>query len=292
MNQLRTAQEYQAAYFRNVPLLEYRTPGFNIVGYSRGAVQTLWHISEFDLLIDVGANSWDTAAAANLAVTHGHPDHLSGVVSYLSTRQIMKWRPPRIFISKYYSENLRQMLDCWSKLSNESFPVEIIECAAGDRMNLKRNFFLRPFDSVHVLPTQGYLVEEDRQKLLPELVNATQSELVELKRNGASITETETFPVFAFCGDTQIEVLDRNPQLYEVETLVLECTFVDESVSNLHAGKYGHIHIDSIVERAELFKNKILVLSHFSTRWTRRQIIEALEQRIPDCLRERVVLWI
>ena len=42
------------------------------------------------------------------------------------------------------------------------------------------------------------------------------------------------------------------------------------------ARDYAHIHLDDIIERAPLFENEVIVLTHFSLRYRPEEILEAL----------------
>jgi ribonuclease Z len=55
--------------------------------------------------------------------------------------------------------------------------------------------------------------------------------------------------------------------------------------------KFGHTHLDDILERADKFQNELIILTHFSTRYHDKQVQTAVEQRLPAALRERVKLW-
>ena len=52
------------------------------------------------------------------------------------------------------------------------------------------------------------------------------------------------------------------------------------------------MHLDDILERADKFKNELLIFGHFSTRYNERQFEKALQQRLPASLMERVVAWL
>jgi ribonuclease Z len=55
--------------------------------------------------------------------------------------------------------------------------------------------------------------------------------------------------------------------------------------------KFGHTHLDDIIERAERFRNELIILAHFSTRYEDGQLRRAVEKRLPASLRGRVKLW-
>jgi ribonuclease Z len=93
----------------------------------------------------------------------------------------------------------------------------------------------------------------------------------------------------AFTGDTLPEVVERESVVREAKVLVMECTFIDDRVSVASARDSGHVHLFELAERAELFQNETILLTHFSARFTAEEIEKALDKHLPPGLRERVV---
>lgn len=98
-------------------------------------------------------------------------------------------------------------------------------------------------------------------------------------------------PDVAFTGDTSGELFeqDGNADMYRAKLLIVECTFVDESVSWEQARERGHIHITDLVMHAHKFHNEAILLVHFSPRYKRQQILAALEENMPPALRAKCV---
>ena len=46
--------------------------------------------------------------------------------------------------------------------------------------------------------------------------------------------------------------------------------------------------LDEVVERAALFENEAVLMTHFSARYKAREVVAALDARLPSGLRERV----
>jgi ribonuclease Z len=67
-------------------------------------------------------------------------------------------------------------------------------------------------------------------------------------------------------------------------------------VAKRHRGerihKYGHIHLDDLVDRQHQFQNKTVIASHFSTRYLDIEIETTVRNRLPDMLSGRLVLWL
>lgn len=95
----------------------------------------------------------------------------------------------------------------------------------------------------------------------------------------------------AFTGDTSGALFegDAPADLYRAKLLVVECTFVDESVSWEAARERGHMHITDLVMHSHKFHNDALLLVHFSPRYRRADILAALESNMPPSLRAKCV---
>jgi len=53
----------------------------------------------------------------------------------------------------------------------------------------------------------------------------------------------------------------------------------------------GHIHLDEVLQRAELLPPTDVVMSHFSARYTDEEVQNIVQQRLPDALRGFVRLF-
>ncbi len=56
--------------------------------------------------------------------------------------------------------------------------------------------------------------------------------------------------------------------------------------------KFGHMHLDDFIERADRFKNELIICGHFSTRYGDDEVRRIVDAKLPDNLRKRVKLWI
>ncbi|CAB4280938.1 unnamed protein product [Prunus armeniaca] len=78
-----------------------------------------------------------------------------------------------------------------------------------------------------------------------------------------------------------------NIDVLKAKILVVESTFVDDSVKVEHAREYGHMHLSEIISHAEKFENKAILLIHFSARYTVKEIEQAVSV-LPSPLAGRV----
>jgi ribonuclease Z len=167
-------------------------------------------------------------------------------------------------------------------------PHALVPLGPGEEHVLPNQLVARPFRSPHSAPCQGYGIWSRREKLRPEFHGLPGPELARLRHAGERLSDTLEVPELAFPGDTLIEVVEREAVVREARVLLLECTFVDERVSVAECRAKGHVHLHEIAERAELFRNESILLTHFSARYHADDIVRALDQRLPPSLRARV----
>ena len=66
--------------------------------------------------------------------------------------------------------------------------------------------------------------------------------------------------------------------MYEADILISEMTFVAPGHRPHYIRKMGHMHLDDFVARADRFQNKLIIASHFSTRYHPRQVRRFVEK--------------
>jgi ribonuclease Z len=142
------------------------------------------------------------------------------------------------------------------------------------------------------VPSLGFVVWERRRKLRPEYRELTGPQIRDLRLAGTEVTEERRTPQFAYLGDSAPAGLDDCPAMFESDVLVLEMTFVAPSHRKDKIHKFGHIHLDDIVERRGKFKNDLIIASHFSTRYTAKRINYLVQRALPEMLDGRLHLWL
>jgi ribonuclease Z len=134
-------------------------------------------------------------------------------------------------------------------------------------------------------------VWDRRRKLQADLQGLTGEQIRDRRLAGEDVTDEVRVPIVCYVGDSAPAGLDGYPPVYEAQVLITEMTFFRPEHRKEKIHKFGHTHLDDILERAELFKNELIILTHFSTRYHDKHIQAAVEQRLPETLRERVKLW-
>lgn len=270
-------------------LLRLELAGQVVDAVSVGGVETCFQVPAFDACLDIGRCPPGAAAQSTLLLTHGHIDHAAGLPYWVSLRSMMGRKPTRVALPRSAAGPLGRILAAWTELQSDTDQVELIPVEPGDTIPL-RNGWARTFASPHRIATLGYTLYRRISRLQAQYRGLTREEIAALKRGGATVHESFDRPELCFPGDTRIEVFDREPTVRTARVLLLECTFVGDDPGPARARESGHVHLDHIAERAELFENEVVVLTHFSRRYHPDAIRQAVEARLPASLRERLVL--
>src|SRR5207237_9668509 len=106
--------------------------------------------------------------------------------------------------------------------------------------------------------------------------------------SGGEVTREVRTPVLAYTGDTSPAGLDNCPAAYEAKILITELSFIRPNHRRDKIHKFGHMHLDDFLERADRFKNELIVCAHFSTRYHPQEVRRLLETKLPAQLRHRV----
>src|SRR5438270_131488 len=114
----------------------------------------------------------------------------------------------------------------------------------------------------------------------------------DLRLSGVEVTREVRTPILAYTGDTSPAGLDGCPAAYEAKILITELSFIRPNHRRDKIHKFGHMHLDDFLERADRFKNELIVCAHFSTRYHPREVRQYLAGKLPPNLKDRVRLWV
>ena len=276
----------------NAPVIQLQHKGLTIEGYSRAAVQTYWRVPELKLGFDLGIQPWSFMGTPTWFLSHCHLDHAAALPVYVARRRMMKMEPPTIYAPEQNIDHLDRLLRVWERLDRGRMNCDLRGVKPGDEIELSRETVVSAFATKHTIPSLGYLVWERRKKLKEEYQHLSGNEIRDLRLAGTEVTREIRLPLVAFLGDTSPEGLDAFPAVYEAQIIILELTFVAPSHRKDKIHKYGHTHLDDLIERADRFKNDIVIASHFSTRYNDDRIQKIVDRRLPDSLRAKLKLWL
>jgi ribonuclease Z len=276
----------------NAPILSCQHAGLTVEGYSRAAVQTYWRIPELKLGFDLGAQPWDFMATPTWFVTHAHLDHVAALPVYVARRRMMRMEPPTLYVPAYAVEDLRRLMLVLQKLDRGRMICTMNGVNPGDEIALSRDHVVTAFATTHTVPSLGYLVWERRFKLKPEYHGLPGDKIRDLRLSGVAVTAEVRTPLVAYTGDTSPAGLDAYPPVYQAKILIAEMSFIRPSHRREKIHKFGHMHLDDFIERADQFKNELIICAHFSTRYNAQEVRRLVETKLPPGLKERVRLWL
>jgi ribonuclease Z len=277
---------------QNVPVKSLVHKGLTIEGYSRAAVQTYWRVPELKIGFDLGAQPWSFMGTSVWFVSHTHLDHVAALPVYVARRRMMKMEPPVIYLPEEAVDPVHKILKLFTRLDRGRLPCELIALRPGDEVELSREHVVTVSATQHTIPSLGFVVWERRRKLKPEFFGLPGDKIRDLRLSGTEVTEERRLPLVAYVGDSAPAGLDRCPAMFEAQVLITEITFVARKHRKDKIHKFGHIHLDDILDRRERFKNEVIIASHFSTRYHSKRIREIVERVVPDMLDGRLHLWL
>ncbi len=275
----------------NLPLSTITHKALTIEGYSRAAVQSYWRIPELKLGFELGGSPWSFMGTQTFFVSHAHLDHLAALPVYVARRRMMKMEPPTIYLPEEVLEPVQRMLKAWQRLDRGRMICELVGVKPGDVIELSREHRVRVILTKHTVPSVGYIVYDVRKKLKPEYHGLRGDEIRDLRLAGNEVTAEALTPLVCFTGDTSPAGLDSHEDVYKAQVLMTEMTFFrpDHRKEKIH--KYGHMHLDDFLDRADRFENELIILSHLSTRTAADSAARALKKHLPVELYDRIRLW-
>jgi len=276
----------------NAPIISHQHAGLTVEGYSRAAVQTYWRIPELKVGFDLGAQPWDFMSTPNWLITHTHLDHVAALPVYVARRRMMRMEPPTLYVPAEALEDVRRFLLIMQRLDRGRMICRLNGIKSGDEIELSRELVITAFSTTHTIPSLGYVIWDRRYKLKEEYHGLPGDKIRDLRLAGTVVTREVRTPLVAYTGDTSPAGLDNYPPVYEAKILITEVSFIRPNHRREKIHKFGHMHLDDVVERADRFRNELIIFSHFSTRYHPQEIRRFIDGKLPANLVERVKLWL
>ena len=260
-----------------------------IQGYSIAGEETAVQVPELGVCFDIGRCPRLALTSPFVALSHGHMDHVAGLGYYFSQRHFQGMEVGRVICHRHLEEPIHGLMKAWTELEGQRTPYRVLPLAPDEELEIKNHIHLRGFATAHTVPSLGFVVLERRSKLRTDLVGLPQERLLELKKNGETITRVLEVPLVCYTGDTCMgEHFDR-PDVLAAKILITECTFLESG--HRHRASVGkHLHLDDILELLERSQAETVILTHLSRRTHIAAARAQLDESVPSRHRDRVLL--
>ncbi len=246
------------------PELQLRVPALTLRGTSVAARATAFAVPEFGVALDVGRMSPAIAEQPVVLLSHGHLDHLSGVLAYLNVRaRFHTGEATRLVAPEAVAGPLRKALAAMPGMESVRKRLRLEEAivgvAAGDRVEVPGGSAL-PFAVDHGVPTLGWALRRPRRRR-PDLV---------------------------YAADGSVEPFVADPGLLDAVAAIVECTFLGRN-RKVAARLAKHAHLSDWLALAPALRCDHLVLAHLPPMpaGELRTLLAPLAER----LRGRLVAW-
>ena len=254
-------------------------------GYSTALFSTWYFWHETGILFDCGdgVNSGllqKSGKVKHIFVSHADRDHLSGLLQFnqLNARPSLKIYYPKDCGSfphlAEFSMNFDPHVD-----GTQWIPIE-----DGMEVQIREDLVIRAMRNGHVPSKSGakslsYVAESISRKLKPELQGTPGPEIAALRQaeGDEAISDLSRTTKLIYSGDTPIE---HDGRYRDAEILIHEATFLtagEIDLDNPHRNK--HSSLDQVMAMVAESNIQRLVLGHFSSRYSREQIDEAIQMQ-------------
>jgi len=259
---------------------------YTITCYSTALFSTWFFIEELGLLFDAGDGLTSkllqkSRKIKEVFITHADRDHITGLTQFNQLNARAGY--PKIFYPK----------DCGSFPALQSFLEKFDPHVKGTQwipikeqmaFKIKGNIYVESIRNEHV-PTNkertkslSYKVVNKKRKLKQEFANLSGKEIAKIsKEKGKDFLTNEIREVLiGYSGDTPMEEYERWDQ---TKILIHESTFLNKEVGlNTHANK--HSTLEEVMKMVSVIKIEKLILSHFSSRYSKEEIDSSIREQI------------
>jgi ribonuclease Z len=275
---------------RDHALIERTWGGLRVRGISIAGVETCLELPDLGLCFDIGRCPPTAVSCGVLLLTHGHPDHLGGLVHHLSLRALQRMSPPTLIAPAGLAKSIGELVQWWERTTRTRLPHMIFGVRPGDSVELPRGLIVDAFKASHRVEALAYSVRRRRSRLRPEFAGLPGPELEALRGRGVDVKVPFEERVVAFTGDSRAALLDREPAIRQAKLLIGECTWLwdqGDGTARRRADQSGHMTLNDWAERASLLENEAILLTHFSQRYSCSEVRSSMLD-LPDELRARV----
>jgi ribonuclease Z len=269
--------------------IEATFAGLPLRGVSVAGRETWFHFPTLGFAFDLGRSPWELVSVPHVFLSHAHLDHGAGLGYWFSQRRLLRLPGGTVHTHPAAVEAWRKIVALHAELEDVRYDARLEAMAPLSRVTLRRDLSMSCFQADHRVPTLAFVASEERHRLLPEHESLTREEIKALAADGKAIAGRVAIPLAAYSGDTAAGIFDAAPpEFFRAKVLLLECSFVEERDRG-RAAPFKHLHLDDVAERADLFENEVVLLTHLTLRTAASEIRRLVKKRLPACLADRAV---
>lgn len=237
-----------------------------LVGISVAGEQTVVQAPGLSVCFDVGLCPRACLAAQTVALSHGHVDHMGGLMYYFAQRHGKHRGAGRVACHPSLEGPIRRIMTACIEMEGRPTNFYIHPMREDDEIDLHDGRRLRAFETQHTVPSLGFIV-----------LDAPPS------------PEEQGKPLVCYTGDTSWGPHFQREDVQRAKVLITECTYFDAQARS-RAHRHGHLHLRDIPSLLELVDAEHVVLTHLPRELTPERGRKMLDHVIPERHRERVVL--
>ena len=269
--------------------IEATWAGLPVRGVSVAGRETWFHLPTLHLAFDLGRAPTELVAVPNVFLSHPHLDHGAGLAYWCSQRRLLRLPGGVAHMHPAGVPAWTKILALHEDLEGVRYDARIEAMEPGTRVSLRRDLEVEAFEADHRVPTLAFVASEIRNRLRPELAGHSSEEIRDAVARGEAVAGKVSIPLVACSGDTGEGIFSRAPRsFFTAKLLLLECSFVEER-DRERSKEWKHLHLDKIAERADLFENEVVVLTHLTLRTEADEIRRLVKKRLPARLAARAV---